>query len=404
MSQSSLVFLKREKLTSKLSRSGTGTDITSLKNTTVLSLPSNELHNLESRASLDLPQENSISSILTEGWRARRYPVQCFNPTFVHRLKPAMYSDCDFIINEIIVRLPNPMLEQTFGYTDAEDINLSREENRQWIYGKCAVFIRNIDTSSRDVFSFVDVAHTAHRIMEKCVEESKYAIGGTADIGTIEDNFYVGVGGIAGADLGNGTILELPVASSPSAASSPSDAYNGTKTANLKRRSTNIAELSKSTNAFAPPVRCLQPGMAAAREINMQDCTNAATVILHDQSVLMPQSFTTESTGGIGMPFIQHNQSCYLMMDTDSDLSTSEEIPLLKMVYWALEIMLKCIAGRKQGFGGISRLDESKGIFVSVTGVDPRHVGDELASLLDGSTSDIELENTSLQIADLGQS
>ena len=381
------------------------------KNTTVLSLPSNELQRLESRASQISSQENTISTISTQGLQAgETYPVYCFDPTSMRRLIPAIASDCAFIINDMILRLPNPMLEQSFGYTDDVDINLSDRSNGQWIHGQCAVFVKSMDTTSRDRFRYVDVAHTAHRVVEKCVEGSKHAIGGTADIGIIVDNFYVGVGGLDREGLGNGTILELasgPEVSSTSgavlaSAASP-DKENVTDSLRLDKRSSNITALLHADDFFAPPVRCVKPGMPVARKIEMQDCTNAAMVLLHDPKVLVPRPFTTEPTGGIGLPFVQHNESCYIMMDTKSDLSTSDTIPELKMVYWALQIMLKCVSGREEGFGGVSTLDARKQIFVSVTGVDPTFMGDGLARLADEGVSAVGLESTSLQITSLGQ-
>ena len=372
----------------------------SSRNNTVLSLPSDGLRTLESRASLNSPGGNTISSVPTEGLKAgEMYPVHCFDPTLPHRVKPTIGSDCAIIINEIILRLPNPMFEQTFGFTDAEDINLSMPENNHWVYGQCAVFIRNFNMSSRDLFRFVDVAHAALRITEQCVDGSKYAIGGTADVGTIEDNFYVGVGGVTPADGENGNDLVLAsdiAPPSPNTTPISSLKYSTTEAADLDKRSSTINELLQATNNFAPVVKCLQPGMPAARKIEIQDCTNAAKELLSDPRILLPQQFTTEPTGGIRMPFVQHNQSCYLMMDTKSDLSISDSIPLLKMVYWALEIMLKCVSGRELGVGGVSRLDYDKEIFVSVTGVDPTFVGNGLANLSD--------ENSSSQIAVLGQS
>lgn len=398
--------------------SGTPSNGESLGNDTILSLPSGGPRILESRASLiSPPGETSLPTIVTEELKAgERYPVHCFDPASGRFLKPAIASDCNFIINEIILRLPNPMIEQTFGYTDAVDINLSDQENGVWIHGQCVVFVKSPDRTSRDRFRFLDVGYTAHRIMERCVEGSKYAIGGSADIGTIEDNFYVGVGGIGPADLGNGTILALAsdtvVLSSSGAipasllrnrTESRPYGYSGTESTHLNKRSSNITELSQATYEFAPSVRCLQSGMPAAQKINIQDCTDAAMVLLSHPKILVPQLFTTEATGGIGLPFVQHNKSCYLMMDTDLKLSVSETITILKMVYWASEIMLTCISGREQGFGGISKLDRDKAIFVSVTGVDPSVVGNGLASWSDESTSAIGLEKTSLQIVDLGQ-
>ena len=375
----------------------------SLGNSTILSLPSNRPHILESRASPSLPQENAISIVATEGLEAgESYPVHCFDPTPNPHVKPAIASDCSIVINEIILRLPEPMLVRSFGFTDAEDINVSETENNRWVYGQCVVFLMSIDKTSRDLFRFLDIALAAQRIMVKCVEGTKYAIGGTTDIGTIEDNFYVCIGGLAHPHAGNGTTLVLASdtvvspQSDPMPAPTSAHSYIAAESADLHKRSSNIPEALQATNGFAPMVRCFRPGMPAARNIDMQDCYDAAKVLLSDPNILLPQVFTTEHTGGIRMPFIQRNQSCYLMMDAETGLSTSDLIPLLKMVYWALEIMLKCVSEGAQRFGGVSTLDFYKSIFVSVTGVDPRSVADGPASLWD--------ENTSLQIADLGQS
>ncbi|KAF6236876.1 hypothetical protein HO173_005167 [Letharia columbiana] len=392
----------------------------SLGSDTTLSLPSGGPRILESRSSPIVPEHNSLSMTLTDGLKARkRYPVHCFDPASVHRLLPAIASDCNVIINEIILRLPNPMMEQTFGYTDAADINIMKTEYNNWHYGQCVVFIKNNDESTiQDRFRFLDVASTVNRILDRCLDGSKFAIGGIADVGTAADKFYVGVSGFGSTHLRNGTILEVPSGtgvSSPSSAisaspprnrtvSTPSYEYSGTESANLDKRSSNTTKYPEASGRFAPLVRCLGSGMPAAQKINTQDCTDAVMVLLSDPKILVPQLFTTEPTGGIEMPFVQHSKSCYLMMDTSLDLSISDYITLLKMVYWASEIMLRCICGREQGFGGISTLDADKGIFVSVTGVDLTTVRNGLASLSDESTSAISLENSSLQIVDLGQS
>ena len=184
-----------------------------LGDSTALSLPSDRPHTLESRASLNLVQGNDISSAVTEGLEAgESYPVNCFDPSHAGHLKPAIATDCAIVLYEILPRLPNPMLERTFGYTDADDVNLSKKENSRWIFGQCAVFIRSIDTTSRDRFRFLDIAYTAQRIVAQCVDGSKYALGGTANVGTNSENFYVCVGGVSGprqAERGNGTILAL---------------------------------------------------------------------------------------------------------------------------------------------------------------------------------------------------
>ena len=216
-------------------------------NDSTLSLPSDGSRTLERRASRISPEGNPLSLIPTEGLKAgRRWPVNCFDPTSSHKLKHAIPSDCTFIIDEIILRLPNPMKEQNFGYTDADDINLTDPESGQWIHGQCLVYIRGLDAGPtlRDRFRFVDVALTAHRIMADCVQDAKYALGGIADVGTKEDRFYVGVAGMDSAVLGNGTILELPSSAIPASPSRnrtesiPPNDYIGADSVDLDKRAT----------------------------------------------------------------------------------------------------------------------------------------------------------------------
>lgn len=135
------------------------------------------------------------------------YPVTCFNPYSV-TLKPAAVEDCQFIINQIILRYPNPMHQQTFGYTASADIDLSLPQNEKWPFGCCVIFVRNVDRTRTDTFRMVDVAYTAHMIMTKCIVGVKYPVGGSSDIGSVADGFYVGVGGLSGPDAINASIMQ----------------------------------------------------------------------------------------------------------------------------------------------------------------------------------------------------
>ena len=371
-------------------------------NNTILSLPSNGNRALESRAS---SREKVLPIIPTQGLN-ESHQAHCFDPSLSPPLEPASASDCNFIINNIILSLPNPMLEQTFGYTDDVDVNLSIDGNGQWIHQNCRVLITNRPkTTGR--FRFLDVALTAHRIMEQCIEGSKYGLGGTAKVGAPDSRFFVGVGGIGQMDIGNETTGDLgfPVtAPSSTDTVSGSPSRYGTDPADFAKRSSKTIEGSQASNEFAPNAKCITPGMPAARQIEIQDCVEAAKLLLRDPNILARQMFTTESTGGIRMPFVQHYNSCFLMVDTSLELSVSESFTMLKVVYWASAIMQRCLSRKGQGFGGLSKMGEDKGIFVSVTGVNPSFVGDDLAGLLNRSSSAIRLENTTTQIVDLGQS
>lgn len=392
----------------------------SLGNNTLPFLSLGGTGTLESRASLVSPEESSSSTISTELLKVGNiYPVDCFDPFRKPRLKDAIATDCKFIADEIILRLPNPMTVQTFGYTDAADINLAERENGRWIYGQCVIYIGSfVDKVGQDRFRFLDVAYAAHRIIDRCIEGAKYAVGGVSDVGTVADKFYVGVAGMDPADLGNSTLLGLTTGPEFSSLSDwilvlpsrnrtvliPSLDDVGAQSIHLNKRSSNATQFVEGSKEYTPPVNCLKHGMAGARKIEIEDCTSAAILLLSNPQVLVPQLFTTEPKGGIQMPFVNHIESCYLMMDTSLYLSVSASITLLKMVYWASEIMLTCISGREQGFGGVAKLDRDKGIFVSVTGVDPTTVRSELVNLSDVGTSAIDLEKSSSQLVESGQS
>ena len=145
-------------------------------------------------STLDLivPSTNLLGSVRRP---PPNHPVECFNPYSV-RLKHVGKEDCEVVIDNIIMRFPNPMSPQTFGYGDSADIDLSLPENKHWIFGSCAIFVRNPIETRTDTFRMVDVAIAAHRIVTQCVIGARYQVGGTADVGRIADNFYVGVGGL----------------------------------------------------------------------------------------------------------------------------------------------------------------------------------------------------------------
>ncbi|CAF9940761.1 hypothetical protein IMSHALPRED_002159 [Imshaugia aleurites] len=130
------------------------------------------------------------------------YPVTCFNP-YTTKMRPPIGEDCQIVINQIILRYPNPMSPQTFGYSASADIDLSLPRNEKWAFQNCVMFVRNMDKTRTDTFRIVDVALAAQRIITECVIGAKYPVGGTACVGTVADDFYVGVGGLPKPDATN---------------------------------------------------------------------------------------------------------------------------------------------------------------------------------------------------------
>ena len=180
------------------------------RSSNVLSLPFDRPRTLESRTYFNSIQESAISRVNTGRLEyGEERPVRCFDPSYVPILEPASVPDCEFIIDEMISRLPDVMDEQSFGYTHDEDVNLAIRGNGQWVYDRCVIFVGTINREGRGRFRYADVAVQARRVIEECVEVTKYARGGTSQVGRIVDGFYTTVGGRS-IDRGNGTILVLP--------------------------------------------------------------------------------------------------------------------------------------------------------------------------------------------------
>ena len=150
-----------------------------------------------------LPSRTTELSVLPS------HTVTCFNP-YSTRLVQADVEDCDFTINEIILRLPNPMEEQTWGYSDYVDVDLRTHENEKWRFGRCVIFVSSPIKTQVDRFRVVDVASTASKIVRQCIVDQRYPIGGTAGIGLRQSGFFVGVGGMTPLTLANSTNLVLP--------------------------------------------------------------------------------------------------------------------------------------------------------------------------------------------------
>ena len=138
------------------------------------------------------------------------YPVRCFHPLPL-KYKAAKAEDCHVIIDNIILRYPEPFAELSWGYTDEQDINLSLSENSKWIWGECMIFVRSSSSRSVDRFRIVDVAARAKDLIRECVVGTKEGYGGFSDVGHLQMlvSFFVAVGG-SDESRANSTILSPP--------------------------------------------------------------------------------------------------------------------------------------------------------------------------------------------------
>jgi len=310
------------------------------------------------------------------------HPSECFKPG-VLLLEIAVAADCDVIINEIILRLKDPMRVQTFGFDETADVDLSLAENQQWHYGQCIISMDSLLETEEDSFRPVDVAAVAQRIVRRCVVGSKDAYGGHADIGSRGKHFYVIVGGVKP--------LPTKAANSDVRLSLPSS--NATKRSYIPKGGIDIKDLGISipskkrtdlivTDSYSPPMVCIKPGMPVTGNINLNDCLAAVDTLLSLPDILKPQTFTTESTGGVHVPDVHPSKNCFLTIDTNSPLSKSETFSYIKVAYYTSEIIRRC------SLGGFVKLTPGEGgFYVSLTGVNPVSMETGLNDLLNITTS-----------------
>ena len=148
------------------------------------------------------------------------HPARCFHPIPLE-YKAAKEEDCHFIIDNIILRYPEPFAELSWGYTDEQDINLTLRKNSKWTWGECTIFVRSQNNRLVDRFRIIDVAARAKDVIRECVVGTKEGYGGFSDVGHLPMlvSFYVAV---AGRDdtLANSTLLSPPTNDTIIAASS----------------------------------------------------------------------------------------------------------------------------------------------------------------------------------------
>ncbi len=299
----------------------------------------------------------SLKALTTRFRPPPLYPIECFDDA-VFVLEVAVAADCEIIINEIILRLNSPMEAQIFGFDETADIDLSLEENYKWHHGQCIISVDSMYKEEEDKFRPVDVAIAAQRIIRRCVLGSKDAHGGHTDIGSLGKHFYVIVGGIEPPPthtISGGARMSLP--------SRNITKRSDTKDIGITARSNSGTDLIV-TDSQNLPIVCIEPGMPAAGNINRDDCSEAIKTILSYPDVLLPQSFTTEPTGGIHVPKVHQSDSCFLTINTNTALSKSSMFGYIKVAYYASEIIRRC------SLGGVVRLTPGEnGFYVSLTGV-----------------------------------
>ncbi|KAL6717812.1 hypothetical protein ACLMJK_003897 [Lecanora helva] len=308
--------------------------------------------------------------------------VDCFTPSGPV-MERTIAEDCEFVINHLILGMPDPMAELIFGFGDSVDVDLDIKMNKQWWFKQCLITLDNGNKTEQDSFRYVDIAITAQRIVQQCVAGTKDALGGSSHVGSASKDFYVILGGVA--PMPGSTMpprLTLPahnVSDKPLSSRDP-------KRQELDKRLESSLELFDSKNLVVP-ISCVKPGMPAAGGVlNIENCIDLAKTMLHDPNVLTYEFYTTEDTGGIRVPLIRRKATCFFQVNTHAEYSSSQQFNLLRIVYYASEIMRIC------ALGGVAKLGGQGGFFVSVTGVDPSPMEVGLESLLNSTALNVTVQ------------
>lgn len=345
------------------------------------------------RADTTGPRPSLSSKDLTTRVRSPPlYPVECFEPG-VFVLEVVIAADCEVIINEIILRLNDPMRVLVFGFNETADVDLSLLENRNWHHGQCVITLDSQhegEEDEEDRFRLVDVAIVAQSIIRRCVVGSKDALGGHADIGSPVKNFFVIVGGIEPHSIqavGNHPRLSLFSSNVTKELDILNEEVN-IKDLGIRTRSNSMTNLTV-TDSYNIPMTCIRPGMPAAGNIKSDDCLAVTETLLSYPDVLIPQTFTTEPSGGIHVPNVHRLKNCFLTINTNAPLSKSNVFTYIKVAYYASEIMRRC------SLGGVAKLTPGEnGFYVSLTGVDPVFMKTGLSDLLNSTTSGLTFERS----------
>ena len=209
--------------------------------------------------------------------------MTCFQPGQFN-IPVANVDHCEFIINEVILRLPNPMQKQTWGFNDDSNFNLERQEYDQWPYKQCVISVSSIDHTAQGYFSPADVALISLNIIQKCVNNTKYPLGGTISIDTLEKGFYVVVGG---KDLSRSAATATE-RSLPPGLNQRGTADHAATPLFLEKQDGNITDILGSE--IAPvPVNCIEPGDPADRgPLDVNNCIVVAREVLAEPNTFIP--------------------------------------------------------------------------------------------------------------------
>lgn len=353
--------------------------------------------------------ENSIisPSDVTQPEPYPAHPVRCLSDLNAPKLTP---SDCSYVLNELILREADVFTRRRFTHTSYRS-DAGGFAPARWSHKSCEVSVQSIAGRSL-MLSFVDVALTATKIIQECVDNVRYPLGGLSLIGNVDDGFGVvlrGSGALGSVSEKGPSVSHQPAmgvsrrAIRPQPVSEDAEALQGIETRDPLRgvsRVSNHPAVASNAALSAPAlptyaVNCFNPLIVRIPPAVARDCSyviNQVILRLSDPTRELTFGFTDAADINLSKPEYrkwQHGQ-CMITLKSDHE-GQMDKFRLLDVAMTARRIVTHCVVNTKDKIGGVSGIGtEGKGFYVYVGGplVPRRALSDVL--LLPGDNGGVE--------------
>ena len=332
----------------------------------------------------DVDSVTSNSNITTPNL-LRAQTVSCLNSR-----KPSkpIASDCDYVLNVMILQEPNVFKERIFKHMSYMT-ETGRYARSRWQYFSCEVEVFGQRHASQ-LLSLVYVAFTVDRIVRQCVNDVIDPKGGLSLIGDLSKGFHVIVQGYGEPERSFGKNSSIPqqptVSVSRRGLLSQHESENsaGPQSVEIREslmrvsRVANPPDVTSNSTIGTPrparhPVHCFNPFVAHLQPAAATDCSfiiNQIILRLFDPTRELTFGFTDAADVNLSKPEYQKWQYGQCMISVkNTDVTRVDTFRLLDLATTARRITMQCLLNTQDKIGGIAHIGtEGRGFYVYVGG------------------------------------
>lgn len=315
----------------------------------------------------------------------RAHNVSCLD---TRRPPKLIASDCDYILNVMILQEPNVFKERIFKHnsymTEAGVYAQSR-----WQHFSCEVEVFGQRHASQ-LLSLVDVALMVDKIVRECVTDIIDSKGGLSLAGDVSRGFQITLQGYVEPERSsakNSSIPQQPAVSvSRRGVLSQHHSENPAEPQSLEIRDplmrvswvVNHPDVTSNSTIGTPrparhPVHCFNPFIVHLQPAAPTDCTfiiNQVILRLFDPTRELTFGFTDAADVNLSKPEYQKWQYGQCMISVRNiDVTRVDTFRLLDVVITARRITTQCLVNAQDKIGGIANIGvEGRGFYVYVGG------------------------------------